>query len=291
MNCQQANQISIIDFLISEGIQPVKKSGEYTFFSAPYRDDSTPSFTVNKRNRFKDFGSTGNKGTLIDLICLWKNLTVKEALEYIKEHTPSSLVPFSFQEQKTKYDTPYIPKSTIKYVGPKVKHKRLIEYLESRAIDPEKVEKHIKEIWYKHKTRQYYAIGFPNDEDGYEVRNHFHKRCLNRKAISHIKHDSETIIVFEGFFDCLSYMMLSDNYASDDFLILNSTAMAESAISILIQFKKVKCYMDNDKAGERTFNYFKENLPSSILISDESKFYENHKDLNEYLMALNAKRL
>ena len=53
--------------------------------------------------------------------------------------------------------------------------------------------------------------------------------------------------------------------------------------NILIDdFSIVKCYFDNDDAGERAFKFLKESFKSPIM--DCRYYYKNYKDLNEYLM-------
>ena len=67
MNIAQIKQIDIVDFLRATGYCPVKETSFSAWFRAPYREDATPSFKVNKnRNIWFDFG-TGQSGDIVDL--------------------------------------------------------------------------------------------------------------------------------------------------------------------------------------------------------------------------------
>ena len=57
MNCEQANQIDLVDYLFSIGFSPNKISAENYWFLSPLRDERTASFKVNKtKNIWYDHG-------------------------------------------------------------------------------------------------------------------------------------------------------------------------------------------------------------------------------------------
>ena len=89
-------------------------------------------------------------------------------------------------------------------------------------------------------------------------------------------------MVFEGFMDSLSYLSLKDNpLPTIDTAVLNSTANLSKAIPFLQSHKTVHDFLDNDDAGRKTLVSLRELLTSSEVV-DQSRFYRNHKDLNEY---------
>ena len=68
MTYQEANSISIKDYLESLGILPVVDKLYYGMYHSPFRQDNTPSFKVDYSvNLWCDFG-TGKGGSLIDLV-------------------------------------------------------------------------------------------------------------------------------------------------------------------------------------------------------------------------------
>lgn len=273
MNCEQANKISIIEFLRKKNINPVKRTGRYTFFYSPFRSEKEPSFTVNNKNRWRDFGS-GKHGTLVDLVMELQSCNESEALKFIANSSCS----FSFKEQE------FIEDSNIKIrnVRPYVKHKALLDYLEYRAIKPLDLVKHeLKEVWYTKDDNLYFGIAFESDLGGFELRNRIYKNCIGRKAITTKLNGKPTILIWEGFLDYISYVLLSGDAKSEDHLILNSTSMYEDAIPILKKYEKVIAYLDNDNPGKDCFENIKKEVP---WIVDRSHTFSPYKDLNEYLM-------
>ncbi len=92
MNCAEANQIDLVDYLYSLGIQPQKiKNNDYWYLS-PLRAEKTASFKVNRKlNAWYDFG-LGQGGNIIDFGILYHNCTVAELLKKIPKT-------FSFHQQ------------------------------------------------------------------------------------------------------------------------------------------------------------------------------------------------
>lgn len=48
MNIAQIKQIDLVDYLRAIGFSPTKESDKSAWYHAPYREDRTPSFKVNK---------------------------------------------------------------------------------------------------------------------------------------------------------------------------------------------------------------------------------------------------
>ena len=272
MNCEQANKLSIIDFLGKQNIYPKRKSKQYTFYFSPFRDEKEPSFIVNSSNQWHDFGS-GEHGSLVDFVIKWQNCSISNALKFIENSSCS----FSFHKQNC------VEKSNIiiQQVKPYVTHNALLNYLKSRAIEPNKVKNEIEEIWYTNGNKIFFGIAFKNNLNGYEMRNKFDKRSIIKKDITTIYNGADRIVIFEGFFDYLSYLMLGWNKVQTDYLILNSTAMFERSIPILKKYKEKYSYLDNDKAGKDCFEKIKYKVHGLINRSDS---FSHYNDLNEYLM-------
>ena len=57
MNCEQANQVDLVDYLNSLGYQPQKIRGADYWYFSPFRDEKEPSFKINRnKNVWYDHG-------------------------------------------------------------------------------------------------------------------------------------------------------------------------------------------------------------------------------------------
>jgi DNA primase len=87
-------------------------------------------------------------------------------------------------------------------------------------------------------------------------------------------------MIFEGFIDFLSYLSLKQNVSPIiDSAILNSLANLPKAIPFLQTHQTIHAFLDNDKAGKRAVQCLN---PLCKEVIDQSVFYRNHKDLNDY---------
>ncbi len=89
MNIAQTKQIDIVDFLKAIGCFPTKETACAAWFRAPYREDMTPSFKVNKsRKIWYDFG-LARSGDIIDLgILIYHTNDISRVLKLIENATP-----------------------------------------------------------------------------------------------------------------------------------------------------------------------------------------------------------
>lgn len=294
MNITQAKQIPITDLLTKLGHTPVRTNQNESWYLSPFRTEKTPSFKVNvRKNIYFDFGE-GLGGTIIDFTMLYNNCTIQEALQKIKNESHS---PF-FHPQNKKLE---ISNKTEKnYEITKVtelKNRNLLEYATIRSLGLEMVRKYCKEIHYRIKGKNYYGIGFRNDAGNYEVRNKYVKLMLGKKEISTIKNNQNSIILFEGWSDFISFLTLyPEQELKHDYIVLNSVSMLPKAIEELYNytiiqlynFIKIVCCFDNDSAGDKATlklqNIFKNQ------IKDGRIRYPDHKDLNDYLLSLRNHR-
>ena len=140
---------------------------------------------------------------------------------------------------------------------------------------------------YELHSKKYYAIGFENNAHGYELRNPFFKGSFPPKEISHIANSNPRCSVFEGFMDFLSAEKLGLNDGSDT-VVLNSVANIGKAIPALSGYPLILCYLDNDVAGRAALARLQREFNGKV--ADKSSLYLNHKDLNEYLVAVSQKQ-
>ncbi len=279
IGCAEAKDIDMVTYLSVLGIEPSKIRGNNYWYLSPLRNEKAASFKINQKlNRWFDFG-IGKGGNLLDFGILYYKCSVSDFLQSLKTANPLQL-------QAHITCTPYTsPKETIEILHvKKLTHPALLQYLQLRKIPPPIAGKFCSEVHFLLNGRRNFAIGFGNDLGGYELRNVFFKGSSTPKGITHIRNGAEELALFEGFFDFLSFIVLADAYHAKllDFLILNSITFFDSAVPLMLDYKRTFLYLDNDIAGQ--------NCSGSLLIRggrfyDESIIYSNHKDLNDFLQA------
>ena len=227
LSCERARNVCIVTTLAKLGHFPTKSTEKEAWFLSPFRSETQASFKVSKKlNRWYDHGE-GKGGNIIDLICLITKGTVKESLNLIEQDQAS----FSFQQQPILKREENGPKIVITKVKP-ITHFALKEYLKSRNISIITAKKLVKEVHYDFKGKTYFAIGLKNNSSGWELRNKYVKNSSSPKDISHIKNGHTRLIVTEGMFDLLSILDSTEKLELKyDFLVLNSTAFVQKAMS------------------------------------------------------------
>jgi DNA primase len=99
MNCQQAKKIPITHYLHTKGIQPKTIKNGSAWYYSPFRNETTPSFKVDRQNNiWYDFG-TGTGGNLLDLVMNIEKTGIAGAL-MILQRPELSNTRFSFSEQQ-----------------------------------------------------------------------------------------------------------------------------------------------------------------------------------------------
>lgn len=279
MQLHDIKQISIVDYLAQTGYKPKLTKGVNYWYCSPLRSELTPSFKVNaERNQWYDF-ATGDHGDIIDLVCALQHCSTAEAMRRLAALKGVRLAPsFSFGGT-----TPVRSQApSMELIGVQaVKHPKLLLYLSERGLQPSDVSPFLSEVYYRISEKCFFALGFPNDAGGWELRNPYFKGCFAPKAISTIKGtDSHKLQLFEGFMDFLSWRKLHPE-VQDDSIILNSLTLLPKLIPTLHPYPMIECFLDNDEAGDRaTKQLFGAGLP----VKDMRACYAPYKDINEYLI-------
>lgn len=278
MDIKILNQLSIGQYLADNGIHPVTDKGHYGMYHSPIRADHNASMKVDyNKNLWIDYG-TGEGGTLADLVMRLEKCTLPEAIRKLEQRA-TGIHSFSFHGNTP---VPTKPESgiIIEQVQP-LTNPALITYLKERKINIDTAKLHCKEIHYSVADKPYFAVGFRNNADGYELRNRYFKGCTS-KDITTSQIGSDACLVFEGFMDALSYLTMKGiNQFPQDTVILNSVANLAKAEKFITSHDKVYTFLDNDEAGRKATARLKTVCKS---LSDQSGFYARHKDLNDYLM-------
>ena len=280
MNYEEIKRrISIRTYLAAQGINPRWECGNRGMYLSPLRKERTASFSVSyDKNLWHDFG-TGEGGSIIDLVARMEGCSEAEAARRLAAGEHGTLVPIHAEPLIVNELTP----SRLTILSDReLTHPALLGYLTGRGIDPTIARTYCREVRYTTGGKEYFAIGFRNDAGGWELRNPRFKGSSTPKNITTLDNGNDTAMVFEGFIDFLSYLSLKANPSpSIDSTVLNSVTNLPKAVPFLARHRIVHAFLDNDNAGRKALARLEESLPSSEVI-DQSVFYRDHKDLNDY---------
>ena len=276
MNCKQFNTIPLEEVLLSLGHLPTKQSEKEAWFLNPFAKENHASFKINKNLNYWYLHSEGIGGNNVAFMKKYLNASVSEVLLWAESHNFSSFHQQNISNSKLENISKNYAIMNVK----EIQHPALLEYLKSRKVEDQ--TKFLKEIHYRMNDKNYFGIGFKNDSGGYEIRNKYSKICLGKKDISTIINESNSVRIFEGFFDFLSFKNLENELEKkySDYLILNSVSMIHNIKNSLGKYEKVELYFDNDEAGNRAVEIISSEIQNA---KDCRVLYSDFKDLNEYL--------
>ena len=277
MNCEEVKEkINIRTVLESFNLSPVKENRKTAFYFALDREEKIPSLSVDfVKNKAFDFG-TGKSYDVISIVQQMNQCSVSEALKYLEKFVFS--VQKKFQNEEAKLQKEY------KILNVReIQHPALVQYLKSRKVYEQK--ELVKEIEYELNGKKYFGVGFFNNSGGVEIRNKYSKICLGKKDVTLLKNELNSfneILIFEGFFDYLTFKNLEKNENSNsDYIILNSTSMLFKVEETLKKYDKISLFLDNDKNGNATKKAI---LKKYENVEDCSLIYQKFKDLNEWFV-------
>ena len=275
----------IVEYLERKGIKPVRKTPTYAMYRSPLREETRPSFKVDReKNLWIDYAE-GRGGSIIDLCMRMEGCTLSEAIRHLGQNAPddgtySSCNGFA----------PNNPQPVMAVNGAR----RLIEisdtlpphlqdYLtKERCINLEKAMPFLKCISYEVRSRLYQAIGFANLSGGYELRdNKTFKGTIAPKDITPIFTDrAEPVCIFEGFMDFLSFLSMKEEI-TNHCLVMNSVSNVARTIRYLNDrhLTHIRAFLDNDEAGRRTVQDF---IKAGFHVEDMNIHYKGFKDLNDF---------
>ncbi|MDC8102712.1 MULTISPECIES: toprim domain-containing protein [Chryseobacterium] len=273
MNCEEIKKnIGIRTVLESFNLFPVKENLRTAFYFALDREEKIPSLSVDFiKNKAFDFG-TGRSYDVISIVQAINKCSISDALKYLGK------LDFSYErtEKNSKEGWQTRPYEISK--THEITHPALVRYLKERKVYE---QSHlVKEIHFRLKLKNYFAVGFFNDSGGIEIRNQYFKICLGDKDVTLVKNGSNEIAVFEGFFDFLTYRNIENKQdCPSDYLVLNSTAMLYKIEKKLSEYSKISLFLDNDPNGRQTV---KKMMMKYENAEDCSLIYKGFKDLNEW---------
>ena len=188
--------ISIRDFLARRGIQPKYERNGYGMYLSPLREERTPSFKVDYvRNLWYDFG-LGEGGTLLTLVMRLERCDRYAAIRIlsngeIRQAGSTSLSSGIYERPAVGGPSPVVRPATVPALrvlsDAPLRHPALVGYLASRGIVPSVAAAFCREVRYEVNGRAFFAVGFRNDAEGWELRSERFKGGSSPKYITTLK--------------------------------------------------------------------------------------------------------
>ena len=166
-----------------------------------------------------------------------------------------------------------------------------------RRISPSVGNQYLKQAYFKDTTtgKSFNGFAFANDREGYEIsvpnptKGISFKTVIGPKGPTTIRNQtSDTALIFEGFWDYLSFLEMNKKTKLDQqAIILNSLSFIKEAAEGLIKqkdtIKKVFLFQDNDDAGDKALLLMADLLHSEdFIIGTMNHLYTGKKDLNDF---------
>ena len=130
-------------------------------------------------------------------------MIVRTNIPMLQHHNDSN--PFSFHRDNSFESKHAI---TIQCVIP-ITHPKLITWVQERKIDLALAKQYCKEVHYQNQSGRFFSIGYRNDRGGSELSSPSgFKGCFPPKDIKTFRNDNDSYLVFEGFWDFLSYLAI-----------------------------------------------------------------------------------
>ena len=276
---------SIVEYLESKGIKPVRKTPTYVMYHSPLREETHPSFKVDtEKNLWIDYGE-GRGGSIIDLCMRMEGCTLSEAIHRLGQNASDNGTYSSRNGFAPNNSHPVMAvngaRRLIEISDTLPPHFQ--EYLTKvRCINLEKAMPFLKCISYEVRGRRYQAIGFTNLSSGYELRDDkTFKGTIAPKDITPIFTDrAEPVCIFEGFMDFLSFLSMKEEI-TNHCLVMNSVSNVARTIRYLNDrhLTHIRAFLDNDEAGQMAVQDF---IKAGFHVEDMNIHYKDFKDLNEY---------
>ena len=293
----EGTRLTVAEVLAHYGMtEAVPRSG---FIPSPFRSERTASFHILPHGyAWTDFGD-GSRGGVVELVMRLESCERKAAIEKLREirageaASPHFQRPFG-QSRPTR-------QALFKVISvSQLQDETLLAYARSRGIGDATIQRYCSEVSVRIGGKVKTYIGFRNNTEGFVLRSPEKGRCgkrctssaptfLNADGDNCIQPSSDSVAVFEGFFDFLSFMELtSDRFLrpKQDICVLNSVVNAQTAADFIRNHKTVHLYLDNDEAGRKASAAIKEHILAAnpeAIITDHCEEYKDFNDLNEWL--------
>ena len=126
----------------------IKKRGKEFVGLSPFKNEKTPSFTINDEKGFYHCFSTGEHGNIFDFLMKTQNLKFGEAVRSLANQ--AGLQPYRFTKQDeqrekewniyTQIYSTYIERNKKNMVSSNIANKKVLDYLKKRNLDNKSIE-------------------------------------------------------------------------------------------------------------------------------------------------------
>jgi hypothetical protein len=280
MNCQIANQRSIVEFLKSRNINPKRKYSRHWWYLSPIRSETNPSFAVDLRNN-RWYDKAADVGG--DLVALVKEIHSTDTSGALAILGKNEIKPFSFDEQKLPP-----PKPAIEIISESaIRHYALLQYLDERKIPHDIARRYLREVHFFSTDRQkrFFSLGFQNSAGGWALRNRYSKTAVSPAHFTLLHgagNKKNHLCMFEGIFDFLSSLVhFKIIVPRTDVVVLNSSVHLNKIAPLFSKYERINTFFDNDDTGDRLTDEVKEAHPH---VQDYRWIYQEQNDFNEYLI-------
>lgn len=298
MNFTAEQKQRLLSFPIEKVLYLCGHSTEHTksrLYHSPFREDRNPSFMVTRYNTWVDYG-TGESGGVLDLVCRLQHVSVKDAYDWLARNSGVEYI-LSEAVSVTGGERDGEPAITIKKEED-IFFTPLLAYVKKRGVELDLVCLYCRQLRFdiRNSGRVRYALGFPNNAGGWVLRTTGKFKGCNKGWITTLNSDgkvddacsSSVVVVFEGFYNFLSYLQLSGKRTPGcDVCVLNSVGNVHQAFDYLARHATVNCCIDNDNAGTTCLKQIVEACPDSEVI-DRRDYYTGYNDINDYLLSLRS---
>jgi len=323
MRIDQAKQIDLRDLLdrLNIPVAKTRKSGNDLFLLAPWRNETEASVHCTRQSNgrwlWSDMGEAGQGGSVIDFIIRLKGGDTRDALRTLSSIYQGALFdsikPVDPNQSKFSFDRSAErpapqqekPQSSLQLVEVKpLTSKRILQYLEGRAIPRNIAQRYLKLVRYRNIERPNdpirYGFGMINlsstpDSPAYEVRSALDtargkfKTAVGGRDISYWKGsdpNSSTVSIFEGMLDYLSLLVfLGTEQLKGDAVVMNALSSQKRCEAFLgaKNYDTIALWLDNNSAGRQAAAKFREDFGDAV--QDWSHSFAPHIDLNDCLKA------
>ena len=175
---QTLQSISIVEIMAHMGKNLYNQKGLYY---SPFRDESNPSFHIDAvNNRWYDFG-TYEGGGLFEFVCKIAGITRGEVYDWLASFR--NMIPESeYKEVIEKAKKVKPSRIIVDSASHTFTRRKLVEYAQARAVSKDILERYCEEVIYhidSYPQKQYFAIGFKNNDGGYVLRSSLTKKCTS----------------------------------------------------------------------------------------------------------------
>lgn len=262
-------------------------------YFSPFRKEASPSFHISQDGlQWFDFGS-GMGGSTLTLVCKILNCDGGKGYDFLagvsNTFFEEMLVPSGGKAREKSR------RIIVHKAGSQWTDRSLIDYAIRRGISEAVLKEWCMEVQFSYLGYEQYvnkAIGFLTCNANWILRSPDTKRCTKSEITGidiygnfSLKPTFTVGIIFEGFFDFLSYMEINGGgWPKCDICVLNSVTNIGKAQDWILAHPVISTMFDNDDAGCQAFDLVKKYANGgSVIVNDWSSFYKGFNDLSEML--------